>query len=40
MFGIGMMEIILLAVLALGASVVIVLVVRGNSSGRERPRGD
>jgi hypothetical protein len=40
MFGLGMQEILLLALLALGAGAVIVLVTRGNSSGRERPRGD
>jgi hypothetical protein len=43
MFGLGMQELIILALLALGAGAVIVLVVRSNApggSGRERPRGD
>ena len=40
MFGLGIQEILILAVLALGAAAVIALVVRSNSSGRERPRGD
>jgi hypothetical protein len=43
MFGLGMQEILILALLALGAAVVIVLVVRGNAAGgagRDRTHGD
>jgi hypothetical protein len=44
MLGLGVQEIIMLALLALlglGAVAVILLVVRGSASGgRERPRGD
>lgn len=41
MFGLGVQEIIMLALLALGAVAVILLVVRSSGgAGRERPRGD